>query len=100
MEKLIEQLWEYLEADADHTGAAVQQIHRGRNGELRVELVDKVRAAELLSRLLDTSGLYPEAAVSGSYPCEDAEKLATIHNILTKYEKRKQREENESESRG
>lgn len=99
MQKLIKQLWEYLEADAEHRGSAVQQIQIGRNGELRVDLVDKVRAAELLSRLLDTSGWYPEAAVSGSYPCEDAEKLTTIYNILTKYEKRKQREENESESR-
>ena len=92
MENLIEQLWEYLRADSEHTGAAVQQIHRGRNGELRVELVDKVRAAELLSRILDTSALYPAAAASGSCPCEDDDKLTEIHSILTKYAKRKENE--------
>jgi hypothetical protein len=93
MEEIIEQLRIYLSADAEHRGSAVQQIQIGRNGELRVDLVDKVRAAELLSRLLDTSALYPADRASESRPCEDAKELQTILSILTKYEKRKTEEE-------
>ena len=98
-ERLLSLLETYLTADAEHMGEAVQEVKRGRSGELTVVLVDKIRAAELLIKLLDASGWYPAGAVSGSYPCEDAEKLKNIHSILTKYEKRKMREENESESR-
>ena len=98
-ERLLNLLETYLMADAEHTGEAVQEVKRGRSGELTVVLVDKIRAAELLVKLLDASAWYPVGAASGSYPCEDAETLKSIHSILQKYDIRKTREENESESR-
>ena len=98
-DRLISLLDIYLTADADHTGEAVQEVKRGRSGECTVVLVDKIRAAELLVKLLDSSALYPAGAVSVSYPCEDKEKLEQIYRILKKYEKRIQREANASESR-
>ena len=98
-ERLMSLLEKYLTADAEHMGEAVQEVKRGRNGEITVVLVDKIRAADLLVKLLDASAWYPAGAVSGSYPCEDAEKLETIHRILTKYDKRQSAKENESESR-
>jgi hypothetical protein len=88
MEKLIEQLWEYLKADGAHQGSAVQQIQHGRNGELRVELVDKVRAAELLSKLLDTSALSPSPAASVSCPCETEDELDRTLAMLKRYQAR------------
>ena len=88
MENLIKQLWDYLEADSEHRGSAVQQIHIGRNGELRVELVDKIRAAELLSKLLDTSALSPPSEASGSCPCETEDELEAALQMMKRYKKR------------
>lgn len=88
MEKLIKQLWQYLEADGEHRGCAVQQIQHGRNGELRVELVDKVRAAELLSKLLDTSALTPSTEASVSCPCETEDELDRTLEMLARFKAR------------
>jgi hypothetical protein len=88
MDEIIKQLRSYLKADAEHRGSAVQQIHIGRNGELRVELVDKVRAAELLSRLLDASALSPSPEASVSCPCETEEELDAALEMMKRYRKR------------
>lgn len=88
MQKLIEQLWAYLEADSEHRGAAVQEIHIGKNGELRLELVDKVRVAELLSKLLDASALTPPSDASVSCPCETEDELDSALELMRKYKKR------------
>ena len=88
MENLIELLWSYLVADAEHRGVAVQQIHHGRNGEERVELVDKVRVAELLSRLLDISALSPSLEASVSRPCETEDELDSMLELMKRYRKR------------
>ena len=88
MENLIKLLWSYLEADAEHRGIAVQQIQHGRNGEERVELVDKVRVAELLSRLLDTSALTPSLEASVSCPCETADELDSMLEMMKRYRQR------------
>lgn len=88
MEKLIELLWSYLEADSEHKGSAVQQIQRGRNGEERVDLVDKVRVAELLSRLLDTSALTPSSEASVSCPCETEDEIDAALTMMKRYRKR------------
>ena len=88
MDKLIEQLWLYLKAEGDHNGCAVQQIQHGRNGELRIELVDKVRAAELLSKLLDASALTPSTEASGSCPCETEDELDRTLEMLARFKAR------------
>lgn len=100
MEKLMSQLWDFLKADSTERGSAVQEVKTNQRGELTVVLVDKVRVAELLYKVIEASALYPAGAVSGSYPCEDTAEMKQIHSLLQKYEKRKQAEAKESESRG
>jgi hypothetical protein len=88
LEKLLSYLWDFLEADSTHRGKAVQEVKTNLKGELSVVLVDKVRVAELLAKVIEASAWYEATRAGDSRPCEEAlteEDLRIMRNYIDRH---------------
>ena len=88
LDKLLSYLWDFLEADSAHRGKAVQETKTNLKGELSVILVDKVRVAELLAKIIEASAWYQATRAGESRPCDDAiteEDLKLMRNYISRH---------------
>ena len=88
LEKLLSYLWDFLEADSTHRGKAVQEVKTNLKGEISFVLVDKVRVAELLAKVINASAWYEATRAGESRPCDDAltdEDLKLMRNYINRH---------------